>query len=87
LLGLSLPQAQGRVLHEALAGALTRPLTGYKVVPAALQPKQPATGLSMQRIDGSPLPATHFDFSVKLKRLSADGKTWTYFDQAGPERH
>jgi hypothetical protein len=24
---------------------------------------------------------------VQLKQLSADGKSWIYFDQAGPERH
>ncbi|OOG62878.1 hypothetical protein B0E46_11705 [Rhodanobacter sp. B04] len=87
LLGLSLPKAQGRALHEALTGALMRPLSGYRVKAAVLQPKQPATGLSMQRIDGSPLNTTHFDFAVKLKQLSTDGKSWTYFDQAGPERH
>ena len=86
LLGLSLPKAQGRVLHEALAGTLARPLTDYHVMPATLQPKQPATDLHMQRVDGSPLPTTRFDFTVQLKQLGADGKRWTYFDQAGPER-
>ncbi|OOG43479.1 alkaline phosphatase family protein [Rhodanobacter sp. C05] len=87
LLGLSLPKAQGRALREALAGALMRPLTDYQVKPTTLQPRQPATGLTMQRIDGSALSATSFDFAVKLKQLDADGKSWTYFDQAGPERH
>lgn len=87
LLGLPLPKAQGRVLHEALAGTLMRPLTDYHMTPTALQPKQPATQLDMQRVDGSPLSTTRFDFTVQLKRLSADGKSWTYFDQAGPERH
>jgi len=87
LLGLSLPKAQGRVLHEALAGTLARPLDSYKITPTALQPKQAATDLRMQRIDGSPLDATNFNFTVKLKQLSTDGKSWTYFDQAGPERH
>ncbi|HWX64939.1 MAG TPA: alkaline phosphatase family protein [Rhodanobacter sp.] len=86
LLGLSLPKAQGRVLHEALAGTLTRPLTDYHMTPTTVQPKEPATGLSMRRVDGSPLSATSFDFTLQLKQLSADGKTWTYFDQAGPER-
>jgi predicted AlkP superfamily pyrophosphatase or phosphodiesterase len=87
LLGLSLPKAQGRVLHEALAGTRMRPLADYRVTPASLQPKEPATGLSMRRVDGSPLSATRFDFTVQLKQLSADGKSWIYFDQAGPERH
>jgi len=87
LLGLSLPKAQGRVLHEALAGTRMRPLTDYRVTPTSLQPKEAATGLSMQRIDGSPLSATRFGFTVQLKQLSVGGKSWTYFDQAGPERH
>ncbi len=87
LLGLALPKAQGRVLHEALSGTLMRPLIGYRVTPTRLRPRQSATGLRMQRIDGSPLHATNFDFTVKLKQLGADGKSWTYFDQARPERH
>jgi len=87
LLGLPLPKAQGRVLHEALAGTLMRPLTDYHVMPTTLQPKQPATRLDMQRVDGSPLSTTRFDFTVQLKQLSADGKNWIYFDQAGAERH
>ncbi|MEO8998309.1 MAG: alkaline phosphatase family protein [Rhodanobacter sp.] len=87
LLDLPLPKAQGRVLHEALAGTLARPLTDYHVMPSVLQPKQPAIDLHMQRVDGSPLSATRFDFTVQLKQLNADGKRWIYFDQAGPERH
>ncbi|GGY29585.1 nucleotide pyrophosphatase [Rhodanobacter panaciterrae] len=87
LLGLPLPKAQGRVLHEALAGTLMRPLTDYHVMPTTLQPKQPATQLDMQRVDGSPLSTTRFDFTVQLKQLSADGKSWIYFDQAGAKRH
>jgi arylsulfatase A-like enzyme len=86
LFGLSMPKAQGRVLHEALTGPLARPLTGYQVKPAALQPSEPATNLTTQRIDGSHLPATNYSFTIQLKQLSTDGKTWTYFDQAGPVR-
>lgn len=87
LLGLSLPKAQGRVLHEALRGRLARPLGDYHVTPAVLRPKHAATGLQMQRVDGSPMKATRFDFTVQLKQLDSDGKHWTYFDQAGPERN
>ena len=86
LLGLKLPQAQGRVLHEALAGRLAQPVSAYRVTPAQLRPAQPATGLSMQRIDGSPLKATQFDFTVQLKQLQQGEQRWTYFDQAGPQR-
>jgi arylsulfatase A-like enzyme len=87
LLNLPLPTAQGRVLHEALTGALARPLSDYAVKPAAIRPAQPATGLKTVRIDGAPLPATRYSFTVRQKRLSFDGHTWTYFDQAAADRH
>ncbi len=87
LLNLPLPTAQGRVLHEALTGALARPLSDYAVKPAAIRPAQPATGLKTVRIDGTPLPATRYSFTVRQKRLSFDGRTWTYFDQAAADRH
>lgn len=86
LLGLSLPKAQGRVLHEALTGPLKRALADYRVTPTMLRPKQPATALHRQRMDGTAMKTSRFDFTVKLKRLGADGRSWTYFDQAGPER-
>jgi arylsulfatase A-like enzyme len=87
LLNLPLPSAQGRVLHEALTGALARPLSDYAVKPAAIRPAQPATGLKTVRIDGAPLPATRYSFTVRQKRLSFDGRSWTYFDQAAADRH
>jgi arylsulfatase A-like enzyme len=87
LLNLPLPTAQGRVLHEALTGALARPLSDYAVKPAAIRPAQAATGLKTVRIDGAPLPATRYSFTVRQKRLSFDGRTWTYFDQAAADRH
>ncbi|OZB61956.1 MAG: hypothetical protein B7X39_04495 [Lysobacterales bacterium 14-68-21] len=86
VLGLALPTAQGRVLHEALAGPLARPVSDYKVVPAAIRPATAATGLKTVRIDGAPLPATRFSFTVKQKVLRFDGRRWTYFDQAAADR-
>jgi arylsulfatase A-like enzyme len=86
LLGLKLPQAQGRVLHEALGGALGRNADTYRVTPAELRPAQSATGLQVQRVDGSTLPATSYSFTLQLKQLESDGKRWTYFDYARPER-
>ncbi len=86
LLNLPLPTAQGRVLHEALTGALARPLSDYAVTPAAIRPARPATGLTTVRIDGAPLPASRYSFTVQQKRLSFDGRSWTYFDQAAADR-
>lgn len=87
LLNLPLPRAQGRVLHEALTGSLAQPLEAYRVQPSELRPAQAATGLTTQRIDGSTLPATSYSFVLQLKQLESDGKRWTYFDLAKPERH
>ncbi len=84
LLGLSLPGAQGRVLHEALAGPLMRALADYRVRSTTLRPERPATALHRQRVDGSAMKTTRFDFTVRLKQLDNDGRSWTYFDQAGP---
>ncbi|WP_266170881.1 alkaline phosphatase family protein [Dyella subtropica] len=87
LLGLKLPQAQGRVLHEALGGALGQAADSYRLTPSELRPQEAATGLATQRIDGSTVAASSFNFVVQLKQLeSADGKRWTYFDLAKPER-
>lgn len=86
LLGLKLPQAQGRVLHEALSGVLGRNVDAYRVAPAELRPSQAATGLQVQRVDGSALPATSYSFTLQLKQLESDGKRWTYFDYAKPDR-
>ena len=86
LMGLKLPKAQGRVLHESLTGALAKPIDSYNVVPTTLQPANPASGLRMQRVDGSSLSATQFNFILQMKQLRSDDKTWTYFDQASPDR-
>lgn len=87
VLGLALPTAQGRVLHEALAGPLARSVSDYTVSPASIRPATVATGLKTVRIDGAPLPATRFSFTVKQKLLRFDGRRWTYFDQAAADRH
>ncbi len=86
LLGLPLPSAQGRVLREALSGSLGRAADSYHVSSSLRRPAQPATGLSMQRVDGSPLAAKQYDFALHLKQLESDGQHWTYFDMAAPER-
>jgi len=83
---LKLPTAQGRVLRESLNGTLAQRIDAYKVTPTSLRPAQSATGLSAQRVDGSPLAARQFSFVLQMKQLQMEGKTWTYFDQASPER-
>jgi len=86
LMQLKLPTAQGRVLRESLNGTLAQRIDAYKVTPTSLRPAQSVTGLSAQRVDGSPLAARQFSFVLQMKQLQMEGKTWTYFDQASPER-
>ena len=86
LFGLNLQRAQGRVLHEALSGSLGRPADSYRVTSTELRPPQPASGLSMRRIDGSALSGDSYSFALHLKQLESDGKRWIYFDEAKPER-
>ena len=76
------------MLQEALSGAQGKMADSYRVTPTALRPAEPATGLSMQRVDGTALSGSSYSFTLQLKQLeSADGKRWTYFDYAKPERH
>lgn len=87
LFGLTMPKAQGRVLHEALTGALGKPVESYTITPSSLHPASPATGLKTLRIDGTATPATSYSFVVQQKQLrQSEGGAWTYFDWAKAER-
>ena len=87
LLGQAMPQADGRVLNEALlrpAGSATAAVRGSVVNPVAA-----ATGLSFRlptdpsgaTADGSRLAGT-YSIDLAVKDLSVDGKTYRYFDYA-----
>ena len=91
LLGLSMPQADGRVLNEALvtpASTSTPTVTASTVTPAA-----PATGLRFE-LPTDPTGATAdtaltggtYTINLAVKDLSVDGKTYRYFDFAKATR-
>jgi arylsulfatase A-like enzyme len=86
LMDLKFTRSQGRVLKESLVGPLAQSVDSYSVRSTNAQSAAPATGLSMQRVDGSSLPATRFNFVLQMKQLQSGDKTWTYFDQASPQR-
>lgn len=86
VLGLSMPRAQGRVLHEALTGPLARPLDAYRVTAESLSPATPARGLATQRVDDAPVAQSTYTFHIRLKRLHQDGRDDLYFDQAAAKR-
>jgi arylsulfatase A-like enzyme len=84
ILGFGMPDAQGRVLEEALVGgpALTEYAVSSKTYRSSRQ-----TGLSMKLptdLDGRSVDPGLTTYSVELqtKFLSQGDATWTYFDQA-----
>jgi hypothetical protein len=91
LLGQSMPQADGRVLNEALTTPASRsPIT---VTASVVKPSAPATRLTFE-LPTDPTGATkdalltQGTYSIKLsvKDLTQDGKTFRYFDSALPIR-
>ncbi|MDE2082290.1 MAG: alkaline phosphatase family protein [Burkholderiales bacterium] len=87
VLGLSMPQADGRVVNEALAqpaSTATPTVTASTVTPAA-----PATGLRFE-LPTDPTGATadtalgtgSYTVNLAVKDLVVDGKTYRYFDYA-----
>jgi len=87
LLGLSMPQADGRVLNEALATPASK--STPTVAPFTVTPSNPATGLSFE-LPTDPTGATldtslavgSYTVNLQVKDLTVDGKTYRYFDYA-----
>jgi arylsulfatase A-like enzyme len=87
LLGLSMPQANGRVINEALA----RPASASQpvVVASTVRPPSPATGLVFElptdptgAAKDSALTQGIYTIDMAVKDLTVDGKTYRYFDHA-----
>ena len=87
LLGLSMPQADGRVLNEALATPASK--STPTVVSSTVTPTSPATGLRFE-LPTDPTGATadtsltggSYNINLGVKDLTVDGKTYRYFDYA-----
>ena len=82
ILGFSLPQADGRVLREALVGD-----NGPTSVRSASVTSQAASGLTLLTVtdlDGKEVTSTNGTYNITLqtKSLSQGGKNYTYFDSA-----
>ena len=87
VLGLSMPQADGRVVNEALAtpaSSSTPSVTSTSISPAA-----PATGLRFEvptdltgNTADTALTAGSYSITLAVKDLVVDGKTYRYFDYA-----
>ena len=87
LLGLSLPQADGRVVNEALAQPASTATPS--VTPGTVTPVAPATGLRFE-LPTDPTGATadavlgggSYTVNLAVKDLLVDGKSYRYFDYA-----
>jgi len=87
ILGIALPQAQGRPLLEALRGSSQVEPTAYAVTPRAISPARPATGLTVRSPLGAATDKTSYDFTLYIKELRYKGDSYTYFDFAKAERN
>jgi hypothetical protein len=85
ILGLALPDANGRPLFEALQGG--EEPSAYQVTPEVVRPKSEATGIALALPtdpDGNDVDRTKttYTFELRTKRLVHRGKTYTYLDSA-----
>lgn len=86
LLGLSMPQADGRILNEALATPASS--STPSVTPSTVS-SSAATGLSFElptdptgNTRDSALTTGSYTVNLQVKDLSVDGKSYRYFDYA-----
>lgn len=86
VLGLALPQADGRILDEALEAPASR--SAPSVVAHVLRPEADAGGLRFE-LPTDPSGATadaalvgHYSAELAVKDLTVDGRTYRYFDYA-----
>jgi arylsulfatase A-like enzyme len=87
LLGLSMPQADGRVLNEALATPASTAVPA--VVASTVTPAAAATGLTFElptdptgAAKDTALSGGTYNINLGVKDLTVDGKTYRYFDYA-----
>jgi arylsulfatase A-like enzyme len=89
ILGLRLPRADGRVLHEALRDSTVSP---QLLTPEVLRPKQPAADLKIAEAtdpDGKLLDpgATRYTIELHTKVVREGRREYRYFDSAEAVRH
>ena len=86
ILGLELPQADGRPLLEALQGPAHREPTAYSVTPKTVSPSAAATGLAVTSPIGTPTGKSRYNFDLRIKELRDNDHSYTYLDWARAER-
>jgi predicted AlkP superfamily pyrophosphatase or phosphodiesterase len=84
ILGLTLPQADGRPLLEALGASKNATCS---ITPRTLNPQQPATGLNVQSALGKDTGKTTYTFDLQIKEAHCGANSYTYFDWAKAKRN
>jgi arylsulfatase A-like enzyme len=89
LLGIKLPDTDGRILYETLINNLDR---NQSITYQIYQPKKPASDLIFQKAtnpNGKDIIPNKNKYNIQLqtKSLQQDGKTYIYFDQAKAIRY
>jgi arylsulfatase A-like enzyme len=82
ILGLTLDQADGRTLHEAMRGSYHVDPARYAVAPQVVAPQIPATGLDVVSVTGDNTGKSNYTFEMHVKQLRREEHVWTYFDWA-----
>jgi hypothetical protein len=92
LLGLSMPQADGRVLNEGLANPATK--DAPTVTPSVVTPAAAATGLTFElptdptgAAKDTALTKGTYSIELSVKDLTVGGKSYRYFDSARAVRN
>ena len=86
ILGLALPQADGRPLLEALTGKGHIEPAAYWVTTKTIRPSAAATGLSIRSPLGVETGKSTYTFEMQIKELRQGTSSQTYFDFARAER-
>ncbi len=84
ILGLTMPQADGRPLLEALNASKNATCS---ITPRTISPPQPATGLNVQSVLGTDTGKTTYTFDLQIKQASCGTNSYTYFDWAKAKRN
>lgn len=92
LLGLSMPQADGRVLNEGLAAPASKETPA--VTPSTVTPAAAATGLTFElptdptgAAKDTALTKGTYNVELSVKDLTVGGKSYRYFDSARAVRN
>lgn len=84
IFGLTLPQADGRPLLEALRASKSATCS---IAPRTITPRQPATGLKVQSSIGKDTGKSTYTFDLQIKQARCGQNSYTYFDWARARRN